>query len=124
MLARDSQTVVGLYLSGVCLDSLFDGLTAAGFRSQDVSVVSSPTHATVNSKSKPDSKQAIQTGSLAPYRGWLERGGVIVCVGCTNGDQVYHAVEVLEEEGAEEVLRVDAHGAEKKAIVIPLQKAS
>ena len=66
----------------------------------------------------------LPPGQIEGYREWLGGGGVIVYVSCKAEDQIYHAIEVLEEAGAEEVFRLDSLRPLRKPSVVPLLKAS
>lgn len=177
---RSGKAVVGLYLSGVGLESLLDDLTGIGFHNEDVCAILPPTHSAAralrsskldprhegNSEVEAATEWFAQCGAviipevgafiagrelvsvlfgsttgemvcnnafhqlgLPPaqverYRGWAHSGGVIVYVCCETEDRVCHAIEVLEEAGAEEVARLDVQDSQSKLTTVPLLKAS
>lgn len=179
MPATSPKAAIGLYLSGVGLETLLKDLTEVGFHNEDVCAILPQSHSAARnlllSKSRPDTQNpgaesisewfsqfgavvipgvgafvagrefvSILFGSASGeitcdhafyglgvppvqaerLQGWVRGGGVIVLVCCKTNDAVHHAIEVLEEAGAEEVSRVDVLGAQPKFELVPLLKAS
>jgi hypothetical protein len=58
------------------------------------------------------------------YQGWARGGGVVIYVFCETEDQVHHAIEVLEEAGAEEVSQMDTQLPQLKSTTLPILKMS
>ena len=176
-----TNAALGMYLSGVGLESLLDDLTRVGFLNEEVCAVLPQTHfaahALVSSKARSRTGadvpevdaladwfaqfgaviipgvgsfvagrefvgvlfgstngeiscgNALRGLGLAPeqaerLQGWVLAGGVIVYVCCKTEDRVPYALEVLEEAGAEEVLRLGSMGLERALDRVPLLKAS
>ena len=174
---KTCKAAVGLYLSGIGLESLLEDLSSVGFRNEDVCVVLPQSHSAApnllaarSPMAQEDSRatsdwfaqfgavvipgvgtfvagrefvsilfdpgsgamkcdNALHGLGLPPeqierYQGWIRGGGVIVYVCCKTDDYVHHAIEVLEEAGAEEVSRLDTPGRRPKLTVVPLLKVS
>ena len=176
-----TNAALGMYLSGVGLESLLEDLTRVGFLNEEVCAVLPQSHCAadslVSSKSLARSCEdapgedaladwfaqfgaviipgvgsfvagrefvgvlfgstngemscgnALRGLGLPPaqaerLQGWVLAGGVIVYVCCKTEDRVSHAIEVLEEAGAEEVSRVGSSGSERVLDRVPLLKAS
>jgi hypothetical protein len=181
MPAQIPKAALGLYFSGVGLESLLDDLIGVGFQNEDVCAILPQTHSAARtlllSKSRlgvtddtpeiesvshwfsqfgaviipgvgafvsgrefvtilfgsGDGEMAcdhalqglgLPSGQIERLHGWVRNGGVIVYVCCRSEEAVHHAIETLEEAGAEEVSRLDAFGPERKLNVVPLLKAS
>lgn len=176
---KTDKAAIGLYLSGVGLESLLDDLTRVGFHSEDVCIILPQTHSAARvllssrAESRPPSPgveavadwfaqfgavivprvgafvagpefvgtlfasgngevacgNALEGLGLPPaqvqqYQHWVSGGGVIVYVCCQTVEQVHHAIEVLEEAGAEEVALLYAAGPRRQVTMVPLRKAS
>ncbi len=99
-MTQQKTAVFGSFSSTSQADRAVSRLTSAGFSNSDVSLLKSNIHASL-------SGMGIPKNEAKRYEGYVQQGGILLAVHCSNSLEIDRANIILKQNGAEAISSSD-----------------